>query len=130
MELEDHVVLTGYLTPKELSIQLAKADIGVSPYCGRAEFSGLKLLDYKAAGLATIASGENGQPAVIKHGQTGWIVPPCDDNAIYEAIIDLAENVRLRQQMGQQARLEAEKWHRWDHTAEKLDEVFNQILSQ
>jgi glycosyltransferase involved in cell wall biosynthesis len=66
LSLERWVALTGHLTAPDFARYLAEAEIGVSPYCGRVEYSGLKLFDYKAAGLATIASGENGQPAVSR----------------------------------------------------------------
>jgi glycosyltransferase involved in cell wall biosynthesis len=129
LELEGCVTLIQHLDMHQLATYLTRADIGVSPYCGRVEYSGLKLLDYKAAGLATIASGVNGQPAVIEHGRTGWIVPPCDEDALCQAIIRLASSVELRQQIGQAARAEAEKYHTWRHTAEQLDTVFKQVIS-
>jgi alpha-maltose-1-phosphate synthase len=124
LRIEDQVVLPGYLSPQQFATYLAGADIGVSPYCGRVEYSGLKLLDYKAAGLAVIASGENGQPAVLAHDSTGWIVPPCDENALREAIVQLATNAGLRQKIGRQARVEAESIHSWRHTAKQLEELF------
>jgi glycosyltransferase involved in cell wall biosynthesis len=107
---------------------LAQADIGVAPYCGWMEYSGLKLFDYKAAGLAIIASGQNGQPATIKHGTTGLIVPPCDEGSLCEAICQLAEDEELRLKMGKAARVEAEQIHGWDHTTALLEGEFNQIL--
>lgn len=128
--LHPHVVRTGYLDAQHLAGQLASADIGVSPYCGRVEYSGLKLLDYKAAGLATIASGENGQPAVIKHGSTGLIVPPCDEEALAQAIVNLVHDLPLRRQMGQQARLEAERCHSWRNTAEQLEQLFVRLTAR
>jgi glycosyltransferase involved in cell wall biosynthesis len=76
--LQQKVTLHGFLRISQAAPILARCEIALSPYCGRVEYSGLKLLDYKAAGLATIASGEAGEPAVLRHGQTGWIVPPCD----------------------------------------------------
>jgi glycosyltransferase involved in cell wall biosynthesis len=75
----DHCVeLTGLLNIRQVADYLVKSDIAVSPYCGWMEFSGLKLFDYKAAGLAIVASGQDGHPKTLKHGNTGWIVPPCD----------------------------------------------------
>ena len=50
--IEEWVVFTGHLSAHQFASHLAGADIGVSPYCGRVEYSGLKLLDYKSAGLA------------------------------------------------------------------------------
>jgi glycosyltransferase involved in cell wall biosynthesis len=118
------VTFTGRLNPVEMIPYLSQADIGISSYCGRVEFSGLKLLDYKAAGLAIIASGQNGQPAVLKHGQTGWLVPPCNEDELAEAIIHLTDHVDLRRHLGQQARIEAETTHSWRHTSEQLEEIF------
>ena len=129
LRMEPHITLTGPLTTNQFVHYLAEADIGVPPYCGRLEYSGLKLLDYKAAGLAIIASGEGGNPSILEHGRNGWIVPPCDDEALCAAIIELAENVGLRKKMGQQARLEAENCHSWRHTAKELEQVFVQVSS-
>ena len=129
LKLEEIVTLTGQLGAQQYALYLAEADIGVSPYCGRYEYSGLKLLDYMAAGLATIASGENGQPAVLEHGRTGWIVPPCDENTLCEAIVYLTKNPNLRRKIGQAARIEAEQCHSWRSSAEQLSELFGEVLN-
>jgi len=128
--LKDMFTFTGHLNLNETAKYLTKADVGVSPYCGRVEFSGLKLLDYKAAGLATIASGMGKQPNVIVHGRTGWIVPPCDEDALSNAIIYLSKNPQLIKGMGQQARLEAEQAHRWRNTVDELESVFQSTLAK
>jgi glycosyltransferase involved in cell wall biosynthesis len=128
LDLEESFTFTGHLDLQGTAQYLAKANIGVSPYCGRVEFSGLKLLDYKAAGLATIASGHEGQPEVITHGVNGWIVPSCDVNALSDAIAYLSMNPQIVREMGQQARLEAEQSHRWKNTIELLEELFLSIL--
>lgn len=130
LHLEQFVRFTGQLDPLRYAKALVQADIGVSPYCGRVEYSGLKLLDYKAAGLATIASGRDGEPAVIRNGQTGWIVPPCDEDALYEAIVNLVSSVELRKQMGRTARIEAEQLHGWNKTAERLNQLFSQVIQE
>jgi glycosyltransferase involved in cell wall biosynthesis len=91
------------------------------------EFSGLKLFDYKSAGLATLASGQDGQPATLQHEATGWIVPPCDENALGLALIRLVDDPALVRRIGRAARIEAEKCHTWRHTAEQLDRIFNEI---
>jgi glycosyltransferase involved in cell wall biosynthesis len=122
--LESHVTFAGQMAADAYGSLLASADIGVAPYCGWPEFSGLKLFDYKAAGLAVIASGQNGQPATLQHGHSGWIVPPCDEEALATAIVRLASDPHLRRRLGQAARAEAESCHRWSDTAERLEQVF------
>lgn len=124
------VRFTGQLPAQEYAPLLAEADIGLSPYCGWQEYSGLKLFDYKAAGLAIIASGQDDQPACLQHAVTGWIIQPCDEDALLQAILHLAGQPELRRRLGQQARCEAEVRHGWEHTARQLDQVFTRLLVQ
>lgn len=128
--LAAYVTLHGFLRIGEATPLLARCEIGASPYCGRVEYSGLKLLDYKAAGLATIASGQNGEPAVLRHGVTGWIVPPCDVDALAAAILALGQDVELRRRIGQAARCEAEEQHSWRHSAQELTAIFDQVVNR
>lgn len=129
MNLQADVTLTGFVDIQQLAGYLAQADIGLCPYCGRVEYSGLKLLDYKAAGLATIASGTNGQPVVVRHGVTGLIVPPCDEEQLCQAIVKLSIDHELRRQMGRTARVEAEDQHSWHNTAQRIDVIFQQVTA-
>jgi glycosyltransferase involved in cell wall biosynthesis len=128
LEIDHFVRFTGQLPVKQYAPLLASADIGVAPYCGWPEFSGLKLLDYKAAGLAIIASGLHGQPATLRHGKTASIVPPCDESALADAIVQLCRDHESRRRLGQQARIEAERNHDWRHTAENLDKLFFETI--
>lgn len=127
--LTSEVEFTGQLPHDAIARHLSQADIGLSPYCGWKEYSGLKLFDYKAAGLPTIASGENGQPETLEHGRTGWIVPPCDEAALTTAILHLSGDLELRRRMGRAAREEAEACHGWHHTALKVEAVLREVTS-
>jgi len=129
LQLEDCVRLAGHLTIEQCAPLLADADVGLSPYCGWPEFSGLKVLDYKAAGLPTIASGRDGHPPTLTDGQTGLIVPPCDEAALCDAIVRLSADRELRRRMGRAARMEAEALHGWERTAERIEQVFVHVCS-
>jgi glycosyltransferase involved in cell wall biosynthesis len=128
--LQKMVTFKGRLLPRDYAPVLAAADIGVAPYCGWPEFSGLKLFDYKAAGLAVVASGQNGHPPTLSHGETGWIVPPCDEESLALAIMTLAGDPALRRRLARAARLEAERVHDWSHTVQQLEEVFEKVLGR
>lgn len=128
--LTPYVTLHGLLRIEQAAPILGRSEIGLSSYCGRVEYSGLKLLDYKAAGLATIASGENGEPAVLQHGETGWIVPPCDVDRLADAILSLCADGHVRRCMGRAARMEAEAEHSWRHTALQLLSIFDQVVQK
>ena len=130
LQMEAYISLTGSRPINQVADLLSNAEIGVSPYCGRVEYSGLKLLDYKSAGLATIASGENGQPAVIEHGRTGLIVPPGNEEKLIQAIIQLISDDDMRKKMGRKARIEAENHHSWYQTTTELQNIFQKVLSE
>jgi glycosyltransferase involved in cell wall biosynthesis len=127
LNLENVVQFTGSMTSEEYAPLLATANIGVSPYCQWTEYSGLKLFDYKAAGLAIIASGENGYPVTLKHGETGIIVPPCDENALTEAINTLVNDRLKRIHLGKNARFEAEIEHTWQMTTQRIAGVCEKV---
>jgi glycosyltransferase involved in cell wall biosynthesis len=130
LKLNRHVAFAGHQNPARYAPLLAGADVGVSPYCGWPEFSGLKVLDYKAAGLPTIASGKNGHPPTLKAGQTGLIVPPCNVEALRDAIVQLCADSAMRRRMGQAARIDAEAMHGWEQTAQRLERVFLTVLPE
>lgn len=126
-QLGDVVEFAGRLGIQQVAQRLAAADVGLAPYCGWMEFSGLKLFDYKSAGLAIIASGANGQPTTLAHERTALIVPPCDEDALAAAMIRLAQDGALRRQMGQAGRLEAEQLHSWRHTAQEIAQILESV---
>jgi glycosyltransferase involved in cell wall biosynthesis len=125
--LAERVHFPGYLPTADLAECLSRHHVGVCLYTGRAEFTGLKLLDYKAAGLATVAAGEGGEPALIGHLRAGIIVPPDDAGAATRALLQLAADPKLTRELGRRARLEAESGHRWAHTAQALERLFVQL---
>jgi glycosyltransferase involved in cell wall biosynthesis len=127
--LNGAVTFAGHMGPAQYAPLLAAADVGLSPYCGWPEFSGLKVLDYKAAGLPTIASGLNGHPPTLEDGRTAVIVPPCQAGPLADAIERLCRDAELRRRMGQAARLDAEAHHAWEHTAERLEQLYEQVLA-
>jgi len=130
LHLNGNLTMAGHMDAERYAPLLAGADVGVAPYCGWPEFSGLKILDYKAAGLATIASGQNGQPLTLSDGRTGLIVPPCNVDALRRAIVRLCLDRASIRRMGQAARVEAETMHGWEHTAERVEQVLSRVRAQ
>jgi glycosyltransferase involved in cell wall biosynthesis len=128
--LMHRVRFTGLLSVDDLARCLARSHVGVALYTGRAEYTGMKLLDYKAAGLASLVTGEGGEPSLIRHGVTGIIVPPNDVAAVVHGFETLLDHEDLRCSMGQQARVEAELRHGWEHTAQALVGVLHRVVTQ
>ncbi|MFN2197682.1 MAG: glycosyltransferase family 4 protein [Anaerolineales bacterium] len=130
LQITEAVTFAGHQPQNVYAHLLADANVGTSPYCGWPEYSGLKIFDYKAAGLPTLASGVAGNPVTIKTGETGWIVPPCDEDALVDILLELDKQRTKLRTMGQAARIEAETLHDWQHTVQRLETIFGQLLSQ
>ncbi|MGE3805385.1 MAG: glycosyltransferase family 4 protein [Gemmataceae bacterium] len=85
---------------------LARADIGIS-WLPDDRWSrgkcGLKILQYMAAGLPTVANPVGVQAEFVRHGETGFLAATAQEWC--RAIHRLAADPALRQRQGQRARL-------------------------
>lgn len=57
-----------------------------------------------ACGTAVVATRVGGVPELVEEGVTGLLVPPRDENALAQAIIELLDDPTRRQKMGAQGR--------------------------
>ena len=67
------------------------------------------VLEASAMGRAAIVTDAPGCRETIVHGETGLLVPVKDTVALAEAMLEMADNAELRQQMGVAARLFCEE---------------------
>lgn len=88
------------------------------------ELLGLSLLEAMASGTPVIASRVGGLPEVVKHGETGFLVPPGDETALRAAIEEVTGNETLARRMGLAGRdLVAEEFT-WDRCALRCLEAY------
>jgi glycosyltransferase involved in cell wall biosynthesis len=71
---------------------------------------GTTILDAMAACLPVVASRAGGIPEIVRHGETGWLVPPAAPTELAGPIISLLQDPRRRAEFGRagRARVEAE----------------------
>ncbi len=61
-------------------------------------------IEYAAAGVATVATDVGGTREVVEDGQTGFLVPARDPQAMAKRISQLLVDADLRRAMGERAR--------------------------
>ncbi|KAI7081889.1 hypothetical protein KC356_g8807 [Hortaea werneckii] len=112
--LDDHVHFTGMLRGTALAEAYAAADIFL--HCSITETFGLVVLESMASGVPVIARDEGGPSETVKHGSSGYLVPPEDLEAFVKVSYDLATDPEFRQRLSVNARVQA-----LDTTWEKIN---------
>ncbi len=107
MGLAGHVTWTGLLVNPVLEGAYAAAQV-VCQVSRWQEAFGWTIAEAMACQRPVIATRVGGIPELVKDGETGFLVPPGDPEAIAEKIVLLLRNPTLRQQMGAAGRNAAE----------------------
>jgi glycosyltransferase involved in cell wall biosynthesis len=101
--LENNIILSGWLTQKEMSLAYCVADIVLVPSIYPDPFPTV-VLESLRAGVPVIATCFGGAQEAIVSGETGYIVNPFNINSFYKRIINIIENDNLRKEMTNNAR--------------------------
>ncbi len=88
------------------------------------------LMEAGAAGLPLISTPISGIPELVRHGQTGWLVPSGDAKALAEAIERLAQDPDLRERLGDNARSLVESEFHLTENARRLLLLFQEVIQQ
>jgi glycosyltransferase involved in cell wall biosynthesis len=115
--LTDTVRFVGFVTDPERFLQ--QLDIAVFP--SLADSFCLAALEAMSCGLPVVASSVGGIPELIHDADTGLLVPPEEPQRLAESLTRLCRNAALRQELGRNARREAESRFAIDHIVEQFE---------
>ncbi|KVH94878.1 Glycosyl transferase, family 1 [Cynara cardunculus var. scolymus] len=104
-------VFTGTLQGDELSQAYASGDVFVMP--SESETLGLVVLEAMSSGLPVVAARAGGIPDIIpeeQEGKTGYLYTPGDLDDCLNKLVPLLHDAKLRENIGQAARVEMEKF--------------------
>jgi glycosyltransferase involved in cell wall biosynthesis len=96
------VTFLGQLAHVDMPSFFASGDLFAWPGVGEAY--GLTYLEAQASGLPVVAEDHAGVSACVKHGTSGLLTDPNDENAFAFALASLVQTVRLRRDLGESAR--------------------------
>jgi glycosyltransferase involved in cell wall biosynthesis len=109
----------------DVSAYLACCDVFVLPSLG--EGLSNALLEAMAAGLPVVATDVGGSGDVIRHGESGWLVPPRAPTELLAGLLALLRNPTLAAELGQRARAHATQHHDLGILAARLVEVYRKL---
>jgi glycosyltransferase involved in cell wall biosynthesis len=121
----ERITEIGFVDHAAVPAVLASLDVLVLP--SDYEEMGSVLTEAMAAGLPVVASDVGGIPEVVRHGETGLLVPPGDVDALAAALDLLVGDPALRGRLAAGARARARAYS-WPVLAGRVAEVYQRVL--
>jgi colanic acid/amylovoran biosynthesis glycosyltransferase len=122
----------GASTHADVAEWLRRAAVFCLPSCtagnGDAEGLGLALLEAAASGVPVVATRHGGIPEAVRDGDTGYLVPERDADALADALDTLLASEALRRRMGDAARRFARSRFDLQRQTRDLEQLYEVVL--
>jgi glycosyltransferase involved in cell wall biosynthesis len=122
------VFLAGWRPHEQLPQALNAADVLVLPSV--AEAFGLALIEAMACGLPVIACNAHGPAEIVRDGTSGWLVPPDDEQALADALLDAAGDRAERERRGHRAGIDARERYGWTAIATQIAHLYDELTHE
>lgn len=122
--LENRVHFLGFR--RDVHEVIAAMDVFTLP----SEKEGLSIAVMEALALArpVVATQIAGMDEVVKHGENGFLVPPCDAPALADALEVLLRDANLRQQMGKRGKAFVENHFEQSQCVARVEAFFQSLV--
>jgi colanic acid/amylovoran biosynthesis glycosyltransferase len=132
LEVEDKIKLLGWKNKDEVRALYAEAHIflltSVTSSAGDTEGQGVVLQEAQAMGLPVVCTNHNGFPESILPGQSGFLVPERDVDAIAHKISKLMEDPQQWAEVGRKGRRFVEREFDLNKRNDALVEVYQNLI--
>jgi mannosyltransferase len=123
--LADRIVFLGQRPSDEMAAWFRRVSVYVAPM--RWEGFGLTPLEAMASGAAVVATRTGAAPQLVADGETGFLTPPDDLEALIAAIEPLLADPARAQAMGRAGRAKAVQRHDIDAEAAAIHSVYEAV---
>jgi glycosyltransferase involved in cell wall biosynthesis len=131
LKLEQQVRFLGVINHEDLLPYYQSADVFVLPSIienGMTEAFGVVLLEAMASGCPVIGSNVGGIPDIIVNGESGFLVPERDSDALAAKISQVLSDDRIQKRFRSQGEMRVREYFLWDRIAEQYSGIYTQIL--
>jgi glycosyltransferase involved in cell wall biosynthesis len=123
-----NVFLAGWRPHDQLPEALNAADLLVLPSV--AEAFGLAVIEAMACGLPVIACNAHGPAEIVGDGESGWLVPPDDEQALAAALAHAVTDPGERRRRGEHAATDAREHFGWQTIAARIAALYEQVVAE
>lgn len=126
--LANTVEFIGWVLPDDVPELINTASVLLLP----SRLEGLPLVALQGAQMArpVVATRVGGLPEVVLHQQTGLLVEPENSSSLAQAIEYCLRNPAAANQMGQAARLRAQRLFSWQRHVDAYDVLYQKVASE
>jgi glycosyltransferase involved in cell wall biosynthesis len=122
------VFFTGWRGHEELALGLNGVAVLVAPSVN--EPFGQVYLEAMASGLPVIATQSGGPLTIVnvEHGQpSGWLVPPDDEQALADALVEAVNDAGERARRAANAYQQVRERFAWQHIAARVEQLYDEV---
>ncbi len=123
--LRNRVRFVGHLANEELPSVYSQHDAFILP--SLTESHAMVLTEAMSCGLPVIGSAVGAIPEVVRDGTDGLLVEPGNVQQIKAAIVQLADDDEVREEMGMEAMRRVREEFSWDKIADEYEELYNTV---
>ncbi len=114
----------------EVMEYLDQAHVGVLlGVAGWGEGISNSIMEYMAAGLPVIATDAGGNPELVVHGETGFLIPPGDVDGLVRHLRDLSEDRERASAMGRAGRSRIEREFSVAAMLDRIGEIYEEVIA-
>jgi glycosyltransferase involved in cell wall biosynthesis len=116
------VTFTGVVPHARVPGYLGALDVAVAPYAAQGTFyySPLKLFEYMASGVPVVAADVGDIHHCVRDGETGWLYPPGDVEALASALAAVLANPAAAVRIAVAGREHVRAKHTWHRIARQV----------
>jgi glycosyltransferase involved in cell wall biosynthesis len=126
--LGHRVVITGRVPHDQLPAYYALADVYTMPSSSPEPFS-LTVLEAMGCGLPVVATAHGGNPEIVDDRVTGLLVPPSNEAALAQALVQLCRDRPVAAAMGDRGRALVAGRFTWQAQALRLAAYYDELVA-
>jgi colanic acid/amylovoran biosynthesis glycosyltransferase len=127
-----NITLLGWRRQEEIVELLRQAEIFLAPSVtgktGDEEGIPVTLMEALAQSLPVVSTAHAGIPELVQDGESGFLVPEGDPDALAERLERLVADPELRSRMGRNGRRAVEEHYNIDQLNDRLVEIYQQLV--
>jgi glycosyltransferase involved in cell wall biosynthesis len=125
LNVQDRVEFTGFVSDERKRELFRRAWVHV--LASPREGWGISNIEAAACGTATVASDSPGLRDSVRHGETGFLVPHGNADALADRLREIVKDPALRDRLGEGARRFAEGFS-WERSADRTEAHLHRVL--